>query len=392
MPKSVIVGDLRVQEVRRPAGRVEYTIMSAAEGVHPAADRFLRQMGGGTDRTYAYLLVDHLRWLVAEGLAVETVEMGALERYMGALGAEYRGPVGAPWRTGRPPYGASALLTTAACLKAFYRSLGAQGINERLSRALDVRRLPTQRDRNISLLGHVMVSAPANPLAPKAAHRRKHPKLPPDGATAALLNEASSSRDRLLLTWLADGGFRVGEVCGLHLSDLHLRANSECGESRAAHVHICHRDDNPNRARVKTKVPWSRRSDGVVIGGTIRLASPAMVHTYFEYMGTDYPEDCDHGLVLVHTSEKTRGKPLTTDGARSIVARLAEKAGLGDVTPHAFRHQFATDVLHAASGNTSIAREAGGWASAATVEQVYAHIGPDDRILVSALSKFWESR
>ena len=34
--------------------------------------------------------------------------------------------------------------------------------------------------------------------------------------------------------------------------------------------------------------------------------------------------------------------------------------------PHAFRHTFASAVLDAADGNTLIARDAGGWASATT--------------------------
>jgi hypothetical protein len=44
----------------------------------------------------------------------------------------------------------------------------------------------------------------------------------------------------------------------------------------APHVHICHREGNPNRSRAKTKHPW-RVIDGVVCGGLIRRVSPAMI-------------------------------------------------------------------------------------------------------------------
>ena len=45
----------------------------------------------------------------------------------------------------------------------------------------------------------------------------------PDGARERLAETVGSARDRLAVTWLADGGFRIGELCGLHLVDLHLR-------------------------------------------------------------------------------------------------------------------------------------------------------------------------
>ena len=90
--------------------------------------------------------------------------------------------------------------------------------------------------------------------------RRRHPKLPPDGAREKLLEAISTARDRLVVAWLADGGFRIGELCGLHLADLHLRDGAGCGQCRAPHVHVCHRDGNPNRAAAKTKHPWRGRT------------------------------------------------------------------------------------------------------------------------------------
>ncbi|MDX2676429.1 hypothetical protein [Streptomyces soliscabiei] len=33
----------------------------------------------------------------------------------------------------------------------------------------------------------------------------------------ALLETVNAARDRLVVTWLADGGLRIGELCGLHL-------------------------------------------------------------------------------------------------------------------------------------------------------------------------------
>ena len=78
----------------------------------------------------------------------------------------------------------------------------------------------------------------------------------PDGARDKLLATVNSARDALAVTWLADGGLRIGELCGLHLVDLHLREGAACGQCRSAHLHVCHRPGNPNGAGAKTKHPW----------------------------------------------------------------------------------------------------------------------------------------
>src|SRR6266542_6762786 len=161
------------------------------------------------------------------------------------------------------------------------------GVNGALGKALDQSRLPTRADRRRALLGHVTSSLPANPLAPRGS-RRQHPKLLPEGAKARLLEVVHTARDRLVVTWLADGGFRIGELCGLHLVDLHLRENAACGQCRTPHVHVCHRPGNPNRAEAKTKHPW-QVEEGTVCGGLIRRVSPAMIHTYFDYLTGEYP-------------------------------------------------------------------------------------------------------
>jgi hypothetical protein len=225
MTRRVVVGDLRVQRIDRKDGRRSWTIVWPEGRVHEEADRFLRvHDGSGTQRTYAYYLVDHLRWLERECLDLGQVGLRDLQRYMGIVGADVHMPLGEPWRAGMRPYGRAALSAAAACLKGFYLHQASLGVNEELGEKLDRTRLPTRADRRRSLLGHVKTSMPSNPLTPKGPHRR-HPKMLPEGTRESLLGVASSARDRLVVTWLADGGLRVGELCGLHLADLHLREN-----------------------------------------------------------------------------------------------------------------------------------------------------------------------
>ncbi|MFD0687603.1 hypothetical protein [Actinomadura fibrosa] len=142
------------------------------------------------------------------------------------------------------------------------------GINEELGRRLDRTRLPSRSDRNRILLGHAAKSLPADPLEPRRV-RRRHPKLLPEGARDRLLEEVHTAGDRMVVTWLADSGFRIGKLCGFHLVDLHLRERAGCGDLRAPHAHVCHREGNGNRARVKVKYPWDH-VDGTVCGGLVK--------------------------------------------------------------------------------------------------------------------------
>ncbi|MFD3590383.1 hypothetical protein [Streptomyces sp. NPDC058683] len=83
-----------------------------------------------------------------------------------------------------------------------------------------------------------------------------------------MLETVNAARDRLVVTWLADGGLRIGELCGLHLVDLYLRENAGCGECRTPHLHVCHRPGNPNWAR-----PRPSTHDR-----TTTAAQPALAH------------------------------------------------------------------------------------------------------------------
>jgi integrase len=389
--RSRVVGMLRVQEIVLSGGRRSWTIVWPDGVVHAEADGYLRGFEGepGTQRTYAFLLVDHLRWLEREALSPDSVTLRDLERYMGLVGAEVRMPLGEPWRLGRRPYGRNTLSTAASVLKAFYFELAGSGRNAELGRRLDRSRLPSRADRDRALLGHVKTTMPANPLAPRRNVRR-HPKMLPDDARGRLLAAVSTARDRLVVTWLYDGGFRIGELCGLHLADLHLREGAECAQARAAHAHICHHEGNPNQARAKAKHPWEVVG-GVVCGGLIRRVSPAMVHAYFEYMTAEYPHGAAaaHGMLLVQLAGDGHGQPWAPAAARGMLRRAGNRAGLGRVHPHQARHNFASAVLDASGGNLMIARDAGGWTSASTVDAVYGHSDIHDLAFDAALRRVW---
>jgi len=380
--------DLRVQLVKHRDGRRSYVVLDFVSGsVHSRADKFLSSFGEGTQRTYAYHLVDHLRWLAANGYREDSVTVQDLTRYLALCDSQHYGPLGTPWRVN--PLGDSALAVRATCLKGYYLDLTTrEQVNAELRAALSIGRVPNSTDRDRSMLGHLSTSLVANPLSHGAAPR-KLPRMLPDGTREAMLEAVRTARDRMIVTWLSDSGMRIGELCGLWFCDVHLRKDYPCGERKAPHVHAVKRV-NPNRASAKTGLP-AVVVDGVVCGGTIRRASLAMVASYHEYLAEDY-----HGiralaktdLVLVQLAGKHTGDALSTHGARQMLEHAGRRAGLGLIKPHAFRHTWATALTEATGGNTKAVADEGGWMIARTVEVTYAHLAGDPA-LEAALKQIW---
>ena len=355
--------------------------------VHSRADKFLSSFGEGTQRTYAYHLVDHLRWLAANDYREDSIIIRDLLHYLALCGSQHYGPLGTPWRA--DPLGDSALAVRATCLKGYYLDLTTrEQVNAELRAALSIRRLPSSGNRDRSLLGHLVTSLAANPLS-RGAAPRKLPRTLPDGSREAMLEAVRTARDRMIVTWLSDSGMRIGELCGLWFCDLHLRKDHPCGERKGPHVHVVKRV-NPNRASAKTGFP-AVVVDGVVSGGTIRRASLAMVASYHEYLAEDYYRIralAQTDLVLVQLVGKRAGEALSTHGARQMLERAGRRAGLGLIKPHAFRHTWATALTEATGGNTKAVADEGGWMSARTVEATYAHLAGDPT-LEAALKQIW---
>ena len=296
-------------------GRRSWTIVWPEGTEHAEADRFLRvHEGSGTQRTYAYLLVDHLRWLERECLTLDRVGLRDLRTLHGYAGRRGADAVGSAVAGRQAPVWACGTVDYGVVLEGLLPAPGGAGRQPRARQGA--------RPHSVAVAGgppphgssgHTTTALPANPLAPQGP-RRRHPKMLPDGAREKLLETVRSARDRLVVTWLGDGGLRIGELCGLHLVDLHLRDDAACGQCRTPHLHVCHRPDNPNRAEAKTKHPW-RVEDGIVTGGLIKRVSPAMIHTYFDYITTEYPRGAtDHGMLLVQLHGDRRGAAVGAGG------------------------------------------------------------------------------
>ena len=150
-----------------------------------------------------------------------------------------------------------------------------------------------------------------------------------------MLEAVRTARDRMIVTWLADSGMRIGELCGLCFCDLHLREGSSVrGAGRRRTCTSCG-GGTRTEASAKTgpgRPGWSR---AVVTGGTIRRASPAMVAAYHEYLIEDYHRLralAGHDMVLVQLAGVRAGEPLTHAWcpADAGAGRAAGWAGPGD--------------------------------------------------------------
>ena len=138
-----------------------------------------------------------------------------------------------------------------------------------------------------------------------------------------LFNACLCRRDKLLLAVLFEGGLRLGEALGVHLSDIQ---NMESGELK-----IVARENNENGARVKNYAE-----------GNIYLPS-YVVDLLVDYLTEDIAE-YESDFLFLTLSGKTAGMPMTVSNAERLFTRLSKKTGI-DVHPHMLRHGFAQEKL-----------------------------------------------
>lgn len=203
-----------------------------------------------------------------------------------------------------------------------------------------------------------------------------------------------SARDVMIVTWLHDGGLRVGGLCGLRFSDLHLVRSHPCGQRADPHIHIVGRDDNPNGARAKSyRTGRHLSTDGYVVDGVIRAVSPDMISTFYAYLLDEFhPVQglVDHDQVLIHGRGPTPGAALTTTGVRRMLRRACQRANLNArVTPHAFRHKAAAAFYASTDFNAEMVAQEFGWSTPEMVTDLYGKSA--NREAMKFLRKAWES-
>lgn len=371
-----------VRRVRHRDGSQSYWIFTPGCEVHRASLNVLKRYGTtSTQQTYAYSLVDHLNWLLVNGKTPGSVTLEDLQRYMNGLTGQSDGVYGAVWRKPtQKPIGPSAAGNVAAVVKAYYLSLPpSENVRPEL---LDALRSDRGRRRG-----------EANPLAPKKASRR--PRFLPDEVVEAMFRPGvlTTARDVMIVTWLHDGGIRVGGLCGLRFCDLHLIRHHPCGQRADPHIHIVGRDDNPNGSRAKAYAQPNVGKDGYVLDGVIRAVSADMISTFYAYLLDDFrpiQHLVDHEQILVHVQGRTAGAALTTAGVRKMLVRACNRAELDvRVTPHGFRHKAAAAFYAASDFNAEMVAQEFGWANPEMVTDLYGKSA--NRHALRYLQQAWDA-
>lgn len=249
---------------------------------------------------------------------------------------------------------ADPVLITAADVTAFLRGLRDRG-DESLATASAARMLSSVKGFHRFLLDEGLVGADvsAETKPPKLANRL--PKAISVQQMADVLaatggDDEKSLRDKALLELLYATGARISEAVGLNVDDV----ISETGKGAADIVRLF------GKGRKQRLVPLGSFARDALDAYLVR-ARPLM-----SVRGASTP-----ALFL-----GVRGNRLSRQNAWLIIQSRAEQSKLGvSISPHTFRHSFATHLLEGGA-DVRVVQELLGHASVATT-QIYTRVTAD---------------
>lgn len=186
------------------------------------------------------------------------------------------------------------------------------------------------------------------------------PRIIPEQIVQALLQSAYDAytqgcrevlRDILVLELLFSTGLRVSELCALSQSTFLLSGS-----------------------RIRLLVKGKGRKERI-----IQIATPELLRLARVYCDAFSKEIQEQGAILFNQ----RGRPLSPQSVRRIINKYLNRIGAScHITPHMFRHTFATSLLEAGMDIRYIQSLLGH--SSISTTQIYTHVTAHQQTLLLA--------
>jgi integrase/recombinase XerD len=182
-------------------------------------------------------------------------------------------------------------------------------------------------------------------------------------------------RDRLICLMLKEGGFRLGELLGMRLSDLDFGKRG---------VHVRFRADNENAARAKAGYGRDR---------FVHLPPSllGLLDLYLTEVWIEVSPRTDHLWVVLNKHARNRegqntcGMALNAAAVESMFQHYTKRTGIR-LHPHQLRHTHATDLVRSylregQAVDWKFIQERLGHASVVTTMETYVHLESEDHQL-----------
>jgi integrase/recombinase XerD len=173
-----------------------------------------------------------------------------------------------------------------------------------------------------TFLHHIDKGKPVKTRKIKLKAPKVKPKTLTEEQILAIVDACNNTRDKFLITLLAETGMRIGQALSLRHTDIRSFDNE---------IDIIPRKGNKNGARQKTKDPY------------VIHISKSLVGLYTDYVINEIDE-VESDYVFVNLWDGEIGEPMTYSSVQQLVERLKKKTGIG-FNVHMLRHSHATELI-----------------------------------------------
>jgi site-specific recombinase XerD len=174
---------------------------------------------------------------------------------------------------------------------------------------------------------------------------------------------AATPRDRLILELLVGTGLRLSELCGLQVADFRV--------------------DHPDGPYLDVRVGKGSKQRAVPL-------TTSLTRKLRQYISRDRPATRTTALfVTEHGRAREDRRPLSRNAVELLIRRLGRRAGVDGnrVSPHTFRHTFATRAVSAGMDPIRLQRVLGH--TTLTMVSRYVHFGKSD--LLRGWDRYFET-